>query len=660
MRAESHSRHRLSCCLPVLLILSCLASLGPGCDAQLSGIELMAMPQLAKGTIAQLRVYGSYSDGSRQDLTAVASWTSDQPGVLAVADQGDRKGLVTALAPGSAQITARADEQTAVALIRVTAPLVTALAITPVAPTIATGTRAALHATATLSDGATRDVTAQASWVSLTPEVATLVEGEQGRGLVTAVAPGAAVLTATLDGVTGSVILGVKAAALVALSLTPVNPTLASGTRQQLVATGTFSDRTTQDLSSLVSWSSSDDTVVAVANTAGGRGLGAAGRKGAALVSASFAGVSGTTRVTVTDASLVTIGVTPSSVTIAKDTRQQLVATGTYSDGTTQDLTAAVSWESSNREIASIATAAGSEGLATALARGSSMITATLDGKTGAARLVVADAALVAIDIVPDTGSIAKGTTQQFVATGTFADGSSQDLTRDVTWSASDPMVAAISNATDSHGLATGLATGAVTVSAAFGMVRGSATLTITAATLRSLAIAPAAATLAAGTSQQFTVTGTYSDGSQQDLTAAVSWAVDDAAVAQVSNVAGSQGLLTAVGKGATTVTAVSAGVTTSAALSVTAARLVGLTLSPRSPTLALGSARQFFALGTFSDGTTQDLTAAATWSSSALAVATVSNASGSRGLVSSVAIGATIILASLSGLSDSTTLTVN
>ena len=50
--------------------------------------------------------------------------------------------------------------------------------------------------------------------------------------------------------------------------------------------------------------------------------------------------------------------------------------------------------------------------------------------------------------------------------------------------------------------------------------------------------------------------------------------------------------------------------------LAVTAATLVKLTISPRATTLALGSARQFVALGTFSDGTTQDLTSAATWSS--------------------------------------------
>ncbi|HRI51076.1 MAG TPA: Ig-like domain-containing protein [Pseudomonadota bacterium] len=659
MRADSPTRRPSSPNLLAALVLLALASLGAGCDKKLSGIELRAAPQLVKGTTAQLRAFGSYTDGSRQDLTSAATWTSDRPGVVAVSDQGNRKGLVVALGTGRCQITVRAGEQQAAAVIDVSEPLVTALAITPVTPMIASGTSAALRATATLSDGTTRDVTAQASWSSLSSAIATFQEGSERRGQVTAVAPGTAVLTAMLAGVAGAVSLRVKDAALTALVISPVSPTLASGTRQQLVATGMFSDRTTQDLSSLVSWSSSDDAVVAVANT-GARGLCSAGLKGKATVTARFAGISGATTLTVTDATLVAIGVTPTGIELARGTRQQFVATGTYSDGTTQDLTTAVSWESSNRETASVATLPGSEGLAMALVRGSSLINATLDGKSGAARLVVADAELVDIAVAPDTAAIAQGTTQQFVATGTYSDGSSQDLTRDVTWSASDSLVLAISNAGDSHGLATGLKRGAVTIRATFGAISGSAAFAVSDATLQSLTVSPAVASLAAGTTMQLTATGTYSDGSVQDLTAAVGWAAEDGAVAQLSNVAGSQGLFTALGKGETMVTAVSAGVTGTATLSVTSATLVRLTISPRAATLALGSARQFVALGTFSDGSAQDLTSAATWSSSALAVATVSNAAGSRGLLSSAAIGTALILASLGGKGDSTTLMVN
>ena len=68
----------------------------------------------------------------------------------------------------------------------------------------------------------------------------------------------------------------------------------------------------------------------------------------------------------------------------------------------------------------------------------------------------------------------------------------------------------------------------------------------------------------------------------------------------------------------------------------------------------------QFIATGTFSDNTMQDLTAQASWSSSSQSVATISNAAGSNGLVTSLAPGTTTIAATWGGASGSTLLTVN
>ena len=62
-----------------------------------------------------------------------------------------------------------------------------------------------------------------------------------------------------------------------------------------------------------------------------------------------------------TASNLVSIAVTPASAAIAKGTNQQFVATGTSSDGSTQDLTSNVSWSSSATNVLSIS----SGGLAT-------------------------------------------------------------------------------------------------------------------------------------------------------------------------------------------------------------------------------------------------------------------------------------------------------
>ena len=171
--------------------------------------------------------------------------------------------------------------------------------------------------------------------------------------------------------------------------------------------------------------------------------------------------------------------------------------------------------------------------------------------------------------VTPADASIADGTTQEFTATGLYTDGSTQDLTTEVTWFSSDEAVATVSNADDSKGLATAVGAGSTTVSATSGGVTGDTTLTVT-ATLVSIAVTPAAPSIANGLTQQFTATGLYSDGSTQDLTTEATWASSDEAVATVSNT----GLATAVSVGSTTVSATSGAVSGNATLTVIPAPL--------------------------------------------------------------------------------------
>jgi hypothetical protein len=96
----------------------------------------------------------------------------------------------------------------------------------------------------------------------------------------------------------------------------------------------------------------------------------------------------------------------------------------------------------------------------------------------------VTAATLVSIAVTPSSPSIALGTTQQLNATGTYSDGSTQNLTTTVTWGSLDTTIANISNANGSQGLATPVATGSTTITATLGAISGSTTLTVTASSL--------------------------------------------------------------------------------------------------------------------------------------------------------------------------------
>jgi len=172
--------------------------------------------------------------------------------------------------------------------------------------------------------------------------------------------------------------------------------------------------------------------------------------------------------------------VTPANPSIPVEVTHQFTAAGYYNDQTNHDITTEVTWSSSNPSVATV----NSSGLATAVAAGTTTITATsatassysTRGSSGSTTLTVTSATLSFISVTPANPSIPVGVNQQFAATGTYSDGTSHDITPQVTWSSSDTSVATI----NSSGLATAVAVDTATITATSGSISGNTTLTIT------------------------------------------------------------------------------------------------------------------------------------------------------------------------------------
>jgi uncharacterized repeat protein (TIGR03803 family) len=176
---------------------------------------------------------------------------------------------------------------------------------------------------------------------------------------------------------------------------------------------------------------------------------------------------------------LTSIQITPTNPSVAAGTSVQLTATAIYSDNSHADVTAQVSWATSNTAVATVGA---STGRALGVAAGTATLSASLQGQTAGRTLTVTPARLVSIAITPPIPSIAAGATEQFTATGTYSDNSTKILTTAVTWASSDTSVAVISNAARSQGLATGLVVGSTSISAALGSETSpTVTLTVTA-----------------------------------------------------------------------------------------------------------------------------------------------------------------------------------
>ena len=193
-------------------------------------------------------------------------------------------------------------------------------------------------------------------------------------------------------------------------------------------------------------------------------------------------------------------------------------------------------------------------------------------------------------------------------------------------------------------------------MTATMGSVSGSGTLTVGPAVLQSITLSPQNATMGKGTTLQFTATGNYSDSSTQDLTSLVSWTSSDSNTVSINNA----GLATGRQFGSVTISAALGSVNSSIGLTVNKNPLVGIVVTPVNPSITAGQTQQFTATGTYSDGSMQDLTKTAHWSSSSSGVATINNGVSGGGLATGQGTGSATITASFQGVSGSTTLTVN
>ena len=404
---------------------------------------------------------------------------------------------------------------------------------------------------------------------------------------------------------------------------------------------GTFSDGSSQDLTASVQWSSSDAGVVSINTTGIASGI----SSGTVNITATSGSIHGTASLTVTvaAANLTAVTVTPAALSIPLSTTQQFTATGAYSDGSSRDVTALVSWGSSTPAVAKVDI----NGLASGVASGTTTISATLGAVIGSTTLTVNAPVIVSLTVSPDGLTLGMGIKQQYTATATYTDGSSQDLVSGVTWTSSDSTVAGI----DSNGLATTAGQGTVTITATAGSFSDTATLTVVPASLVSISVTPAIPSIALGTDQQFIATGNFDDGSTQQLTS-VTWSSSDLNVASIN----AAGLATSTGSGTVTITASSGSVSGTASLTVTAATLVSITVTPGNSGMAIGTTKQFTATGTFSDSSTQDITASVLWGSASPSVANINN----QGLATSVGAGTTTITATVGSVTGSTGLTVS
>jgi hypothetical protein len=628
----------LSASAPVVVVTSPIVSIA---------IDPAAV-DLEVGETASLVATAMTGDGATMDVTAGVSWSSSDATVVEV-----EGGVVTARAPGSATIAAKSAEGVeGTATVSVATPPPSAIVVSPSGVSLPIGETQAFTARADLADGSSTDVTALVAWESSSLDVATV----DASGVATAIADGFTSITAVHpSGVRGSVSVRVTEAAIVSIDLSPASATIGLGASRQLTAEALYTDGSRRDVTSVLTWETSDANVATVGRAGGAQGLVEGVGPGSATISGVHAsGIGGSAAITVTPAALESILVIPNASTLPLGSTLQLTAYGLYSDRSSRDLSATAVFTSSDVAIAVVDAA----GFVTTVGQGTVRLIAR-DPATGissedasqSASLQVTPPALVSIAVSPSTYNMVTGTTQQFVATGRFSNGTTQALAS-VSWSSSSPAVTIAAS-----GLATAVANGTATIVAtdpASGIssadTNESAQVTVADTSLVSIAVTPTSTAVPVGADVQFRAIGTYANAATADLTASVTWVSSSPAMVRPQ----ARGMFTTMAAGSVTVSAVDAasGISSdmsgqSASVAVMGGMNLGaLRVTPSTAMIDVGDSTQLHAIGVFTGGATFDVTNAVSWSSSGGGVASVGNVEGSRGLVTGLAAGVVTISA--------------
>ncbi|MDR8524896.1 Ig-like domain-containing protein [Shewanella fidelis] len=605
-------------------------------DAVITQLQVSPVDSsIALGYKQRLVATAYYSDGHSSNVSSLANWNSLSSSIVQVNTVGLAEGVVE----GSATVEASYQGMQASANVNVTSAVLESVTITPVTATVAAGNTQQYRLFGIFSDGSQKELTHVASWQSSRLGVATIDK----HGLTQSYQQGETQIKASYIGVSAIAELKVTDAVVTGLQVSPANLSVPLGTTGQYRADAFYSDGHTSDVTHLATWSVSDPSLVNITATGATAGFAQATALGITKVQANFAGLNDKVDVTVTDAILEKLVISPAYSSIAAGLRQPYQATGVYSDGSSKQLTERVSWNSSDSDIATL----DRFGVAQSYKAGNIQVSASYIGFNATAELKVTDAQLSYIRVTPTFTRVPLGTKGQFNARAFYTDNHSEDITEVATWRSNDDAIVHIGTGAASSGFASAMGVGQTEVTAQYLTAIDSAVVVVTPAELVELTLSPVDASIAAGLDQAYQAYARFTDGSNKEVTLESSWQSSETDIATVD----SQGVAHTLLSGRTEIQASYHSLTAKASLVVNEPILVDLQVTPVSSTININESQQYVARAFYSDGYSNDVSTVSTWSLADDSIAHIVPSGRSAGQVTGDSQGQTVVTAHYSGI---------
>ncbi|MGF9906187.1 Ig-like domain-containing protein [Brevibacillus porteri] len=537
------------------------------------------------GKEEDIELKATYANGGGSTVVNdKAEWSSDREEVAYYSN-----GKIHAVKSGEAVITAKYGNKSV--QVRVDVEVPRSLYINPAFLTMKSGDKKDVIVNASFANGTSEDVTSKVEWSSDNADVV-FASGKT----VSAYKAGTANVTAKYGGKTATLVVDVDVPQNLSADTTTV--AIPVGGAKQVKVTASYPDGSTpaEDVTQKVVWSSSAPNVASVR-----QGLITGVSTGAATVTATYG--TRTVNISVSVGVMQTLTVDKKKIVLGNGKSETVKLTAAYADGTTKDVTDTATWSTASAAVAEVM-----NGKITATGAGKTTVTGTFDGKSVTIAVEVDQATNLSVD--PRMLILNVNESKEIKLNATDSAGNSDNVTNDAEWSSSSLKVADVVN-----GRVTGLSNGRATITAKYG--GKSISIPVEVGIVSKLEANKRFVSTKSNSNVQVTLTATFSDGRTMDVTNLADWKTSNYKVADVT-----KGLVSGRAYGKTTVTARYND--KSVSIPVDVDMLKYLKTDVVQLVMSKGEVKQVSAFATYMDGSEQNVTKPALWTTSRLLVADV------------------------------------
>lgn len=495
-----------------------------------------------------------------------------------------------------------------------------------------------LRVIATQRNGEERTLSRKVDFVIEDSSLLEIIDDEDSaRFDIKAIKPGKTKVTAQYEGLSIEFPIEIKTRQIQSIEILPKAISLGVPTRFRLSAN--YDNFTQADISQGIVWQSNSSSYLQGASDSQSSGIFTGLKVGSVGLKADYQGMSIVSRTQIQMPAIRSITVTADSNTFLLGTYAPVQALATFNNNNSFDITSSVSWSVNDSSIGTV----NSQGMLEALYPGELVVKAQYGDVHGEESFTVSSVSFKSFRIEPATASFPLGMNQSFKIYGVLANNTEQDITAYARWTSSNDSIAKAGGMEEPaiRGLYAAVQKGTATALARYGSTTLQAALTITDAALSSLTIKTDNPEGACGINNpQFTAEGLLSDNSSKDMTTSVSWSVDPPDAAIPSSDPNQRGLILTKQAGTATVTAsylepaTNQLIKASSVITIQAPVVTGVGITAALSSLAIGQSTQMTAGQIMSCGTGADYTNQVSWSSNNTNLVTLSNTSGSKGLL--------------------------